>query len=75
MLYEVITIWAIYFSFTTLTTLGYGDVTPRLPGAQVYAFLEAATGQIFLAVLVARLVALQIMHDPAKVRHRPREEG
>ncbi len=56
-------IWAVYFSFTTLTTLGYGDITPHLPAAQTYAIMEAACGQIFLTVLVARLVALQIIHS------------
>ena len=55
-------IWAIYFSFTTLTTLGYGDITPQLPAVQSYAVMEAAFGQIFLAVLIARLVALHIVH-------------
>lgn len=54
--------WAIYFSFTTLTTLGYGDITPQSPGVQSYAIIEAASGQIFLAVIIARLVALQITH-------------
>jgi len=53
--------WSIYFSFTTLTTLGYGDITPQTPAAQSYAVMEAACGQVFLTVLVARLVALQIM--------------
>jgi len=62
---SITAIWSIYFSFTTLTTLGYGDITPQLPGVQIYAFMEAACGQVFLAVLVARLVALQIMHNPA----------
>lgn len=55
--------WSIYFSFTTLTTLGYGDITPQLPAVQIYAVMEAACGQIFLTVLVARLVALQIIHS------------
>ena len=54
--------WAIYFSFTTLTTLGYGDITPQTPAIQSYATMQAACGQIFLAVIVARLVALQIVH-------------
>jgi voltage-gated potassium channel Kch len=54
--------WSFYFSFTTLTTLGYGDVVPRLPAVQSYAVMEAACGQIFLSVLIARLVALQIVH-------------
>ena len=46
-----------YFSFTTLTTLGYGDFTALHNGARAIAILEALTGQIFLATLVARLVA------------------
>jgi hypothetical protein len=46
-----------YFSFTTLTTLGYGDFTAYHSSGQAVAVLEALTGQIFLATLVARLVA------------------
>jgi hypothetical protein len=45
-----------YFSFTTLTTLGYGDFTAKLNGGRAVAMLEAMTGQIFLATLVAKLV-------------------
>jgi hypothetical protein len=46
-----------YFSFTTLTTLGYGDFVAVQNGGRAIAVLEALTGQIFLATLVARLVA------------------
>ncbi len=46
-----------YFSFTTLTTLGYGDFTAAVSGGRAVAMIEAMTGQIFLATLVARLVA------------------
>jgi hypothetical protein len=46
-----------YFSFTTLTTLGYGDFTAAASGGQAVAVVEAMVGQIFLATLVARLVA------------------
>jgi hypothetical protein len=46
-----------YFSFTTLTTLGYGDFTAAQNGGRAVAVLEALTGQVFLATLVARLVA------------------
>jgi Ion channel len=45
-----------YFSFTTLTTLGYGDFTAAENGGRAVAVLEAMTGQVFLATLVARLV-------------------
>jgi hypothetical protein len=46
-----------YFSFTTLTTLGYGDYTAAASGGQAVAVIEAMVGQVFLATLVARLVA------------------
>ncbi len=46
----------LYFSFVTLTTLGYGDITPVSDEARSLAFLEAATGVMYVAVLVARLV-------------------
>ncbi|MGH3172179.1 MAG: potassium channel family protein [Trebonia sp.] len=46
-----------YFSFTTLTTLGYGDFTAAGNGGRSVAVLEALTGQVFLATLVARLVS------------------
>lgn len=49
-----------YFSFTTLTTVGYGDIVPVLPVARTLAMGEAFAGQLYLAVLVARLVALQV---------------
>ena len=58
-----ITNTAIYFSFTTLTTLGYGDIVPRTPTAQMLAAMEAIVGQLYLAVLVARLVGLHISHS------------
>ena len=46
-----------YFSFTTLTTLGYGDFTAAGNGGRAVAVLEAIAGQVFLATLVARLVS------------------
>ena len=46
-----------YFSFTTLTTLGYGDFTAAQSSGQALAVMEAVAGQVFLATLVARLVA------------------
>ena len=46
-----------YFSFTTLTTLGYGDFTAAQSGGRAVAVLEAIIGQVFLATLVARLVS------------------
>lgn len=51
---------AVYYSFTTLTTLGYGDITAVQQPAQSLSVLEAVLGQIYMAVLVARLVGLEI---------------
>ena len=52
----------VYFSFVTLSTVGYGDITPLSPPARSLAFMEAIIGQIYLAVLVARLVGLHIAY-------------
>lgn len=49
---------AVYFSFVTLATLGYGDIVPRTDVARGLAIVEGVGGQLFLAVLVARLVSL-----------------
>jgi len=51
---------ALYFSFVTLTTLGYGDITPVSMLARMLTTLEALIGQLYLVVLVARLVGLHI---------------
>ncbi len=53
----------VYYSFVTLTTLGYGDIVPISPSVRALATLEALTGQLYLTVLVARLVGLQITHS------------
>jgi hypothetical protein len=48
----------IYFSFITLTTVGYGYITPLWPGAGGLAAAEAIVGQLYLAITIARLVGL-----------------
>jgi voltage-gated potassium channel Kch len=55
-----------YYSFVTLTTLGYGDITPLTPTAKAFSFVEAVFGQIYIAVLIARLVGLHIAHSMKK---------
>jgi Ion channel len=50
-----------YYSFETLTTLGYGDIVPIKPVSRSLAIGEALTGQLYLTVLIARLVALEVM--------------
>ena len=48
-----------YFSFVTLATLGYGDITPRTNFARGLAMLEALAGMVYIAVFMARLVSLR----------------
>ncbi|HEX6655844.1 MAG TPA: potassium channel family protein [Candidatus Limnocylindria bacterium] len=52
----------VYYSFTTLTTVGYGDVLPLAAASRTAAILEAVLGHFYLAVLVARLVGLHIAY-------------
>ena len=53
-----------YFSFVTLATLGYGDITPRTALAGTLASLEAVGGQLYIGITVARLVALSLAERP-----------
>jgi hypothetical protein len=61
----------VYFSFVTLTTTGYGDITAVHPFARSLVTLEALIGQLFPAILLARLVSMELYHRQAKDReHR-----
>jgi hypothetical protein len=55
----------IYFSFVTLTSVGYGDIAPLHPFARSLANIEAIIGQLYPATLLARLVTLQIERRPS----------
>ncbi len=50
----------LYLSFVTLTTLGYGDITPKSDIAQMFVVAEALIGQLYLTIFVARLVGLYV---------------
>jgi hypothetical protein len=62
---------AFYFSFTSLTTLGYGDITPVSNVARTLAMLEAMCGTLFVGVLIARLVSLYSTPGPPAEQPRP----
>jgi len=49
-----------YFSFVTMTTLGYGDITPISPAARTLAWIQALIGQLYLAITIAGLVGVHI---------------
>ena len=53
----------IYYSFVTLTTVGYGDVLPIAASARSMAVMEAVLGHFYLTVLIARLVGLSIANS------------
>jgi hypothetical protein len=56
----------VYFSFVTLTTVGYGDVVPVHRVARALAIGEALSGQLYIAVLLARLVSLEVSGSKAR---------
>jgi hypothetical protein len=49
-----------YFSFTTLTSLGYGDITPSSDAARSLAVLESLFGQFFIAILIGELIGKRV---------------
>ena len=52
----------VFFSFVTLTTVGYGDITPTHDVTRMFAVMEALVGQLYPATLLARLVSLEVSH-------------
>lgn len=61
----------LYLSFVTLATVGYGDITPMTPLAGTLAWLEAITGQLYLAITIAQLVSLSQVNEPANEPNGP----
>ncbi|MEM1155482.1 MAG: potassium channel family protein, partial [Pseudomonadota bacterium] len=57
-----------YFSFVTLSTLGYGDITPANLVARNWAAMEAMVGQFFIAIVIARLVSIYTQQADAEQR-------
>jgi hypothetical protein len=49
-----------YFSLVTLTTVGYGDITPARDGARMLAGIEAVCGQFYVAAIIAELIGLKV---------------
>jgi hypothetical protein len=58
----------IYFSFVTLTTIGYGDIVPVTPATRTCAWIEGIMGQFYLAVIVAGLVSMLVTDSALKRR-------
>lgn len=69
----------LYYSYVTISTLGYGDITPVSPVARTLAFIEALFGQFYIAILVAGFVGLHLgshrrKHLPPAVEDGNRRE-
>ena len=64
----------LYFSFITLTTLGYGDITPAAPAVMTLSYVEALIGQLYVAILIARLVSLYSSQQARKEKGLNRTE-
>ena len=65
---------AIYYSFVTLATVGYGDIVPRSEAARGLAIVEAVAGQLYLTVMIARLVSLYVLGED-KGNRREAQDG
>ncbi len=60
----------IYYSFVCLTTTGYGDIAPKSEIARMLSILESVVGQMYLAILIARLVSLEVAQSLTSERER-----
>jgi hypothetical protein len=52
-----------YFSFVTMSTMGYGDFLPAIRQSQVLAYLTAITGQLYVAIIMAIIVGKYLVHS------------
>lgn len=62
-----------YFSYITLTTTGYGDITPAAPLTRSLAMFEALTGQLYLVITLARLVSLAVLSQKDTFYHKSKD--
>ena len=56
----------LYYSFITMSTVGYGDITPRIPETQTLAYLLSVTGQLYVAIIIAFLIGKFLMQGVQK---------
>lgn len=68
--YETLVPRLLYYNFTTLTTLGYGDIAPVHPYTRSLAVLESLVGVMYPAVLIARLVSLHVIDEQEAHRRK-----
>jgi voltage-gated potassium channel len=60
----------LYYSFITMSTVGYGDITPRIPETQTLAYLISITGQLYVAIIIAFLIGKHLMQGDQKTKDK-----
>jgi len=66
----------LYYSFITMSTVGYGDITPRIPETQTLAYFISITGQLYVAIIIAFLIGKFLMQgDHKKTDQSKKEQG
>jgi len=65
----------LYYSFITLSTVGYGDITPRIPETQTLAYLISVFGQLYVAIIIAFLIGKMLMQDDQKQKKEVQNNG
>jgi hypothetical protein len=63
----------LYYSFITLSTVGYGDITPRIPETQTLAYLISISGQLYVAIIIAFLIGKFLMQNDHKAEDKRSE--
>ncbi len=60
----------LYYSFITMSTVGYGDITPRIPETQTLAYLISVTGQLYVAIIIAFLVGKLLVNPDNQTKDK-----
>ena len=63
----------LYYSFITMSTVGYGDITPRIPETQTLAYLISIAGQLYVAIIIAFLIGKFLMQGDNKKKEGSRD--
>jgi len=58
----------LYYGFVTMSTLGYGDITPARPETRTFAYLLAVAGQLYVAIVIAFIVGKYISHESSRAK-------
>ena len=65
----------LYYSFITMSTVGYGDITPRIPETQTLAYFLSVTGQLYVAIIIAFLLGKFLMQSNQKKEDQTKDQN